>query len=140
MLDATLYGYPNGILVGKVASVVPAHAGQFSFFGQTPTSTADCEHAVTLLNKSDFGGKKQSSDPLFNMAAQLIAAELNVAAGAYSCGPVANAINQANLLLTGYKFTGYGYTGKLSSSDATAANKWATKLDDYNNNRPAACL
>jgi hypothetical protein len=140
-LDATLYAYlPSGIPVGKVASVVPGHVGQYSFFGQTATSTADCPHAVLLLNKSDFSGKKRASDPLYNMAAQLVGAELNIAAGAGVCAKVVTAITQANALLTKYTFTGFTYTGKLSSADATLANSLATRLDNYNNDRPAACL
>ncbi len=51
-----------------------------------PTSTADnirpaidCPKAVKLLNKStiDSAAKKMSSDPLFNMTAQLVGAQLN---------------------------------------------------------------
>ena len=40
-------------------------------------STA-CKDAVAILGKSTLSGKKMSSDPLFNMAAQLLAADLNV--------------------------------------------------------------
>src|SRR5215831_19547137 len=53
ILDATLFGIlPNGIPVGNVVSVVPGYVGKKSFFGQTATSTLDCPHATSLLNKS----------------------------------------------------------------------------------------
>jgi hypothetical protein len=137
VLDKTLFGAANGIKVGKVLSQVVS--GGISFFGQNPTQTADCPHAVALLNKTDFSGAKRASDPLFNMAAQLVAAELNIAAGAGSCPPVSTTIVLANNLLDKYSFNGYTYAGKLSSADATSANNWAQKLDDYNNDRPSAC-
>lgn len=139
-LDNTLYGIlPNGILVGNVLSVTTAHAGQKSFFGESATATKDCAHAVNLLNKQDFSGKNKSSDPLFNMAAQLVAAELNLSAGAYTCPAVATAVNDANALLSKYNFVGSGYTGKLSASDSTKANSLAKTLDDYNNDRASVC-
>jgi len=142
-LDTTLYGYlPAGIPVGNVKSVFKLDASSkpaLGLFGQTALSTPDCPHAVSLLNKTDFSGKKQASDPLFNMAAQLVGAELNVAAGAGVCGPVVNAYGQANVLLGKYKFDGFSYTGKLSAADSTLGNCLATWLDDYNNDRATAC-
>lgn len=105
-----------------------------------PDLAPDCAKARNLLDKSNFSGQKKASDPLFNMSAQLVAAEINYAAGAVQCGPVTNAISAANALLTRYGFTGNGYTGKVSAADAAAANSLATKLDHYNNNLASACL
>jgi len=85
-------------------------------------------------------GTKKASDPLFNMVAQLIAAELNITAGDINCPKIAAAITAANQLLVKYAFTGNGYTGKLSKADATMANNLATLLDNYNNDKPGACL
>jgi len=96
---------------------------------------------VNLLNKSTMtNGTKKASDPLFNMVAQLIAAELNITAGDINCPKIAAAITAANQLLVKYAFTGNGYTGKLSKADATMANNLATLLDNYNNDKPGACL
>jgi hypothetical protein len=106
----------------------------------TPNVAPDCAKAVNLLSKQNFSGVNKASDPLFNMAAQLMAAQLNLTAGAYTCPKVASAVLQANALLTKYGFNGTSYTGKLSAADASLANSLATRLDDYNNNRPAACL
>ncbi|SMF30758.1 hypothetical protein SAMN02745746_02456 [Pseudogulbenkiania subflava DSM 22618] len=105
----------------------------------TPNTAPDCSKAVSLLNKSTFSGTKKASDPLFNMTAQLVGAELNYAAGAAKCAKVTDAIKQANDLLTKYQFTGNSYTGKLSAADASLANSLATRLDNYNNNLPSAC-
>jgi len=98
-------------------------------------STA-CSYAVNILNKTTITtGKKMSSDPLFNMAAQLLAADLNIQAGAGSCAAAASAINQAHALLTKYNFNGNTYSPKLTTADANLANQLATSLDKYNNNK-----
>jgi hypothetical protein len=68
------------------------------------------------------------------MAAQLLAADLNVAAGAGICSSAATAINQAQALLVKYGFNGSGYAPKLTAADTTLANSLATTLDRYNNN------
>jgi hypothetical protein len=94
-----------------------------------------CKDAVRILSKSTIGsGTKKASDPLFNMAAQLLAADLNVFSGAGTCPAATSAINQAHALLSKYGFDGNGYSPKLTKADATLANQLATKLDRYNNN------
>jgi len=94
-----------------------------------------CKYAVNILNKTTIDGKtKKSSDPLFNMAAQLLAADLNVQGGAGICPAAVTAINQAHALLSKYHFDGNGYSPKLTSADASLANQLATTLDKYNNN------
>jgi hypothetical protein len=95
-----------------------------------------CAEAVALLNKSTLAGKKMASDPLFNMAAQLMAADLNILAGAAKCATVVNAISAAHALLDKYAFNGTSYSPKLSAADATSANNLAKLLDAYNNNDP----
>ena len=128
----------GGIL--KPSSIVSlVNSANFGLYGQTATRTVDCPHAVSLLDKRNFAGSKMASDPLFNMVAQLVAAELNLASGSYTCVPVAGAINQAETLLNTYLFTGAGYKKPLSASDAALANSLATRLDNYNNDRPSAC-
>ncbi len=99
---------------------------------QSPSTV--CRNAVNILSKQTLTGKKMSSDPLFNMAAQLLAADLNVGSGAGQCAASATAINQAHALLTKYNFDGNGYSPKLTTADANLANSLATTLDKYNNN------
>jgi hypothetical protein len=111
-----------------------------------PTSTADnikpapdCTRAVNLLNKSTTDGKKkQSSDPLFNMTAQLLAAELNRFMGAGISGTTIMNIDRAVLLNGKYKFDGLTYSPKLTTADTNTANCLATQLDNYNNGRPVS--
>ena len=103
----------------------------------SPDVATDCDKAVALLNKSTTNnGKKMASDPAFNLAAQLVAAELNFFAGAAKNGAVITAVNQAVVLLGKYAFNGVSYTGKISNADANTMNSLATTLDNYNNNRP----
>jgi hypothetical protein len=97
-------------------------------------ATTACKDAVAILSKSTLSGKNMASDPLFNMASQLLAADLNVATGAGVCSSAVNAINSAQALLVKYHFDGNTYSPKLTSADATLANSLATTLNNYNNN------
>jgi hypothetical protein len=97
-----------------------------------------CQQAVDLLNKTTIDGKtKMASDPLFNMTAQLLAADLNAGAGAGQCSSSATAINQGHALLTKYGFDGLSSSTKLkiTTTDITLANNLATTLNNYNNNK-----
>jgi hypothetical protein len=118
VLDQTLAAAdPDGIPVG----ILTLHSG-------------DCLKAVRLLNKSTIDtGKKMSSDPAFNLAAQLLAAELNVKAGALTCPSAISAINDAQTLLAAVHFNGLTHD-KLSAAQTSQANSLATTLDRYNNN------
>ena len=73
-----------------------------------------CTAAFNLLGKSTMNGKsKQASDPLFNMTAQLLGAELNMFAGAGSNGNIATDVGRAVVLNGKYQFTGSGLHGQL---------------------------
>jgi len=103
--------------------------------GSTATlnSAPDCSKAVNLLNKTTIDGKtRNSNDPAFNLAAQLLATELNFTAGAAKNGTVLNSVNQAVLLLGKYNFNGLTHD-KISAADTTTMNNLATILDNYNN-------
>jgi hypothetical protein len=117
-----------------------AKAGTITLGKLTLTGT-DCVKAFNILNKTTIDGKtKVASDPLSNMAAQLLGADLNIVAGAATCtaltDPVTGVIAQAQALLLKYSWNGNGppYTPALSSADAALANSLNTKLDAYNNN------
>ena len=75
-----------------------------------------------------------ASDPAFGLAAQLLAAKLNIVAGAGSCPAAVSAINDAQTLLAAVHFNGIAHD-KLSVAQASQANTLATTLDRYNNNR-----
>jgi hypothetical protein len=99
----------------------------------------DCSGAVNLLNKSTKDGKKKmASDPLFNMTAQLIAAELNRYMGAGISGITIINVDRAVLLNGKYKFDGLTYAPKLTAADTNTANCLATQIDNYNNGRPVS--
>jgi len=99
-----------------------------------PDVASDCVAAVNILNKTTINGlTKKASDPLFNMAAQLLGAYLNVAAGAGTCPAATSAMSQAQALLAKYHWNGLTYTGTLSASDKTLAGNLNTTLDRYNN-------
>jgi hypothetical protein len=100
-----------------------------------PDVSSDCASAVLLLNKTTLGGKKASSDPIFNLVAQLVAADLNGLAGAGVSVDAMNAISKAHSLLVTIKFDGNTYT-KLTAAQTAQANCLATALDQYNNNKP----
>jgi hypothetical protein len=141
---------PGGLVVSaqNAGSGWPNYAPAFYLVLKgDPTSTQDnikpapgCAAAVNLLDKRTTGGVKQASDPLFNMTAQLIAAELNRYMGAAVSGTTITNINRAVLLDGKYSFNGATYTPKLTAADTTLANCLATQLDNYNNGRTvSAC-
>ena len=74
-----------------------------------------------------------ASDPAFNLAAQQLAAALNVKAGALTCPNVIDAIEDAQALLAAVHFDGITHD-RLSAAKTTQANSLATTLDRYNNN------
>ena len=101
---------------------------------------SDCDQAVRLLNKSDVvSGKKKASDAAYGLAAQLLAAEVNLSAGAETCAAVTDAVTAGQNLLASINFNGSGnYLGpKLkpprTAAERTLANNLAATLDQYNN-------
>jgi hypothetical protein len=56
----------------------------------------------------DIQGVDRASDPAFRLAAQLLAAQLNLAAGAESCPAVDEAVQASQLLLLSLQFDGTG--------------------------------
>jgi hypothetical protein len=141
VLDQTLaLAETNGIVVSAQSGTYPAFAASFYLIlhgtTATPNVAVDCTKAVRLLNKSTIDtNKKMASDPAFNLAAQLVAAELNFTAGAGKNAVVITAVNDSVKLLGKYKFDGKTHT-TISKADVTTMNNLAKKLDDYNNNRP----
>lgn len=93
-----------------------------------------CAEAQSLLKKSDVvSGANRASDAAYGLAAQLLAAELNVQNGAGACSAATTAIADAQDLLDDIDFTGTGEFLKSNSSNRTAANALASTLDSYNN-------
>jgi hypothetical protein len=94
-----------------------------------------CPVGVLILNKSDINSKKKkANDAAYGLAAQLLAAKLNVSAGAGTCTAATNAIAGGQALLDAINFNGTGNYLTKASADRTAALNYATILDNYNNN------
>jgi hypothetical protein len=125
VLDRTLArSEPTGIAIGRLT----LHGS-----ATRPDVASDCLKAFNLLDKTTIDGKKKSaSDPAFNMAAQLLAAKLNIVAGAGSCTAANDAIATGQTLLHAVVFNGLTHT-KLTPAQATQTNALATTLDRYNN-------
>ncbi|HJU57155.1 MAG TPA: SpaA isopeptide-forming pilin-related protein [Actinomycetota bacterium] len=93
-----------------------------------------CNEAVSLLDKRAINtGKKMASDPAYNLAAQYVAAKLNVQGGAGTCPDATLAIAQAQALLDAINFNGTGSYKNITPTQQTAANELANTLDQYNN-------
>jgi hypothetical protein len=93
-----------------------------------------CDEAVSLLDKRAIDtGKKMASDPAYNLAAQYVAAKLNVQGGAGTCPDATLAIAQAQALLDAINFTGTGSYKNMTPTQKTTANDLANTLDQYNN-------
>jgi hypothetical protein len=125
VLDRTLAkSEPNGVTIGRLT----LHGN-----ASRPDVAPDCSKAFNLLDKTTIDGKKKSaSDPAFNMAAQLLAAKLNVIAGAGTCSAASTAIADGHALLHAVEFNGLTHA-RLTPAQASQANALATTLDRYNN-------
>ena len=104
--------------------------------GELELGEGDCEDAVNVLDKRELLGnnKKTANDAAYNLAAQLLAAELNLSAGAETCLAVVDAVNEAQILLAAVGFDGTGkYLRPKDGQDYQDALDLAATLDDYNN-------
>jgi hypothetical protein len=93
-----------------------------------------CEIGVLVLAKRDLAGKNMASDAAYNMAAQLLAAKLNVSAGAGFCTAATDAIAAGQQLLDDINFIGTGQYLRPGHPRYTEAQNLAALLDSYNNN------
>lgn len=117
----------NGKQTDQLGPLLPITIG--------PLTISSCQDAVNLLSKQNLQGKKMPGDPIYNMVAQLVAAEVNVKDGAGSCTAANSAISDANALLNAINFDGKAsYTKTLTQAQQDQANSLNTTLDAYNNN------
>jgi hypothetical protein len=92
-----------------------------------------CAKAVSILDKSSLDGKKRANDAAYELAAQLLAARFNLAAGAETCSALQNTVLDAQALLDAINFTGIGSYLTKASTNRTIALDLAATLDAYNN-------
>ena len=101
--------------------------------GTTPGLSPDCVTAVDIVTKRTVdGATKEANDPLFNVAAQFLAAELTQASGGPACVAAAEAAADAEALLDRYAWNGITYAGPMTPTDATAAARITDTLAKYN--------
>jgi hypothetical protein len=101
-------------------------------------NVTSCLQAIKILGKQDQAGKSKSSDAAYELAAQLLAAKFNLAAGAETCQAVQDAVVAGQALLDYINFNGSGdylgskVKGALLTKRAQALSL-ANTLDQYNN-------
>jgi hypothetical protein len=101
-------------------------------WGQFTIST--CEEGVSVLDQRDqASGRKRASDAAYTLAAHLLAAELNFAAGANACAEAADAVLAARGLLVQIGFDGTGAYLRPRDAEYQQALSLAATLDEYNN-------
>jgi hypothetical protein len=95
---------------------------------------ATCKQGVNLLQIKNLQGTEMKNNAAYNLAAQLLAAQLNLAAGSEYCPASDQTISQAQLLLLELNFDGTG--GYLdppkSNQDVETAGKLIEQLTNYN--------
>jgi hypothetical protein len=118
---------PGGIAIGDLI----LHGGP------TAEEAVDCLKARNILDKRTIDtATKQASNPAFNVAAQLLAAKLNVQSQAAQLGCANQAIADAQALLDLLNFDGtqnWVNTVVISAADAATLNTLNGILDAYNN-------
>jgi hypothetical protein len=124
--------YERAVANGEVGQTLDGNLPQQ--IGNLAVNT--CPIGVAILDKRDVvSGLKRASDAAYGLAAQLLAAKLNVSAGAATCSKATTAINAGQALLVKIGFVGTGsYLRPLNGTDYTSANSLAATLDAYNNN------
>ena len=94
-----------------------------------------CTQGVNLLQARDLQGISRENDAAYTLAAQLLAAQLNLAVASEYCLASDQAVSQAQLLLMELNFD--GTTSSLGPPIANANTEEAKKLTDrlagYNN-------
>jgi len=105
--------------------------------GDLNLNVTDCARAVMILDKRDISsGDKRANDAAYGLAAQYLAAQLNVGADAVQCTELNVALAAAQELLDSINFTATGgYLGPRTPDKATRSDalSLAATLDSYNN-------
>jgi hypothetical protein len=107
-----------------------------------PYNVTTCGQGENILGKDDAQGNSKSSDAAYELASQLLAAKVNLAAGSQTCEAVQQAVIDGQALLTQIGFTGSGSylpsklpKGSTSIVLRSTALSIASTLDQYNNGR-----
>ena len=99
--------------------------------GELPV--VDCPRGMQLLKTQDLEGGDRGDNAAYALARQLLAAQLNLAAGTEYCPAAEGAVQSAQLLLIAVGFDGLGvYANGLSSELAAAIPPITDLLRDFN--------
>jgi hypothetical protein len=113
--------------------------GWFLLDDLIPTTVGDleiatCEDGVSILDQRDLNsGRKMASDAAYTLAMHLLAAKLNLAAGAETCPAVVDAVAAGDGLLSSIGFDGTGKYLRPKDAEYQTALDLAGTLDAYNN-------
>jgi hypothetical protein len=89
---------------------------------------------VSILDQRDLdSGRKRASDAAYTLAMHLLAAKLNLAAGAETCSGVVDAVAAGDALLQSIGFDGTGSYLRPKDAEYQTALALAATLDEYNN-------
>ena len=97
-------------------------------------SVETCPQGISLLRVDDFQGEDRAGDAAYELAAQLLVAQINLAAGAEYCPAVDEAVQAGQLLLLSLHFNGSGDVQGLeqSSQNQDVALFLIQQLSAYN--------
>lgn len=100
--------------------------------GALPVET--CQQGIHLLQAQNLSGIEMKNDSAYTLAAQLLAALLNMATGSEYCPASDQAVSQAQQLLVRAQFDGTGsYLGPpVLNQEVEAAGSLVEKLAQYN--------
>jgi hypothetical protein len=114
--------------------------GWFLLDDLIPTAVGDmplvnCEDGVNILDQRELDGnnRKRASDAAYTLAMHLLAAKLNLAAGAETCPEVVTAVAAGDALLASIGFDGTGTYLRPKDAEYQTALDLAYTLDEYNN-------
>lgn len=93
-----------------------------------------CQDGINLLQAQNLQGIETQSDAAYRLAAQLLAAQLNLAVGSEYCPASDRAVGEAQVLLVEVGFDGTGsYLGPpLLNEQVEDAGRLEQQLADYN--------
>ncbi|MGD9146657.1 MAG: hypothetical protein PVI80_13925 [Anaerolineae bacterium] len=98
--------------------------------GNHPVAT--CQEGLALLQGCTAAGE-ETGDPIYGLAAQLLAAELNLNAGGETCPIAEEAVLGGHLVLASAGFDGTGHTATTISTEmANAIPRLVELLEGYN--------
>jgi len=102
---------------------------------------SSCDQGIKIVSKQDRIGGNRANDAAYELAAQLLAASLNLAAGARTCQEAQQAVIDGQALLQQIGFNGEGTylpNKRIKGRDLDTRERalaLATTLDEYNNGR-----